>query len=210
MYTPNSPTPKNGLILPPAASIFQSYMKKSLQKGMTEFLCGVSSRAYTTKKEAHADIARIRHEFGVRPPELLNVYTLAQAVKAGHVIMPCALDGKGTKKSNWVSQQVFFVDVDNKPNTEIFQVKDALERYYAAGCWPDILYFTFSATLEVPRYRLVFALEHPIKDYDKAANFAETLCKIANSRAVDSVSKNLVQNYFGSNGEVWPCFAMMN
>ena len=210
MCTPNSTTPENGLILPPAASIFQSYMKKSLQKGMTEFFCGVSSRAYKTKKEAQADIALIRYEFGISQPKRLNVYTLAQAVKAGHVIMPCVLDGKGTKKSNWVSQQVFFVDVDNKPDTAVFQVKDALERYYAANYWPDILYFTFSSTFEIPRYRLVFTLNRAVKDYDKASRFAETLCNVANSRAVDVASKNLVQNYFGSNGEVWPCFAMMN
>lgn len=84
-------------------------------------------------------------------PVELNLEKLRNSLCAGKTIQPAILDDEG----NFVSQQVFFVDVDSSTVTE---TKKRAKKY---NLWPNIIYRTFSGG---NRHRVVFVLDEPITD----------------------------------------------
>ena len=173
--------------------------------------------AYTSKPEGQAGAVRGRMK-AVR----LKESQLCEALQRGHSVQFGVLDGSGSKQGNWVSQQCAALDFDNKREfrgkdgklhkrdlepgeTGYMDPLDALQRAYDNGLPPLALYFTFSATLEHPRFRIVFLLKEPVTD--PALMLAANAGLLALFPEADRACKDLVRLYFGSCGEVWECWA---
>lgn len=184
----------------------------------------LDSVSYETKPEGMAGAVRNR-----LAAEELTESALCAAIANGRSFQFGMLDGKGFKQSNWVSQQLAAADFDNKTdvlgpdgkplrdeNNKVIKRDlepgepgyidpvDAVQRAYDAGLPPMALYFTFSSTLEHPKFRLVFLLAEPVTD--PSAMKAANLGLLALFPEADTSCKDLVRLYFGSGGEVWPCW----
>lgn len=184
----------------------------------------LDSVAYDRKPEGMAGAVRNR-----LAAETVTESGLCAAIACGRSFQFGMLDGKGFRQSNWVAQQLAAADFDNKTDVlddngkplrdsdnkvvkrdlepgelGFIDPVDAVQRAYDAGLPPMALYFTFSSTLEHPRFRLVFLLAEPVTDpaVMKAANMG----LLALFPEADPACKDLVRLYYGSGGEVWPCW----
>ncbi len=87
------------------------------------------------------------------------------AIKVGTLgcpFIPAFLDGRGCKKENWVCQQVFCLDFDNKDDK--ITLEEFHERCTALGIHPAFVYFTFSHSSELDKFRAVFVLSQVVVD----------------------------------------------
>lgn len=180
--------------------------------------------AYDSKPEGQAGAVR-----GRLAATDVSESALCTAIARGQSFQFGMLDGKGSKQSNWVAQQCAAADFDNKTdvlgpdgkalrdeNNKVVKRDlepgepgyidpvDAVQRAYDAGLPPMALYFTFSSTLAHPRFRLVFLFDEPVTD--PATMKAANLGLLALFPEADSACKDLVRLYYGSGGEVWPCW----
>ena len=89
-------------------------------------LIHIDTKGYTEKpKEYIADI-KIRTQKSI--PQDLTPKEIVSYIQRGHSVSPAVMDGKGCKAENWISQQLFMVDIDNdKSDKPVLSVSNALE-----------------------------------------------------------------------------------
>lgn len=95
------------------------------------------------------------------------------------------------KGENWVKQQVFAVDFDNKKPDLIITLDEVLVRFKEHDIFPQMWYNTLSDTEALRKFRVVIFLDTPILCRDQRSIIAEglismfpeadTQCKYANS-----------------------------
>ena len=98
-----------------------------------------------------------------------------------------------------VQWQVAALDFDDGMLSPV----EALNRCELLGISPLCLYFTLSATLEKPRFRLVFTLDEPVSDEQLARECIGSLLSMFPE--ADQNCRNPNKIYLGSQGEVWAC-----
>lgn len=123
---------------------------------------------------------------------------LIEAIRNGQTWMPAAMEG-GTKRENFHSQQVLALDFDN--DDAILDPVEAWQRAYDMDLEPFCLYFTFSATLDRPRYRMVWILDQPIYDAEKIRDYYSGLLELFPE--ADKACKDVARMFYGGGGEVW-------
>lgn len=94
----------------------------------------------------------------------LGLYDLMYRVGVqGQAFIPATMDGLGRSAGNWVHQQVFCLDFDNKEEIKI-TLEEFYERCTAIGIHPAFVYLTFSHGEVVHKFRAVFVVSQVIVD----------------------------------------------
>ena len=147
-----------------------------------------------SEKPDRAEFGKLTNRMKTATPQEVTLEEFAAHVEQGKPFIGGAFDdGLKTLKS-W---QVVSLDFDDGTLSPIA----ALERCELLGVSVAFLYFTLSATLDHPRYRLVFVLEEPLHDEERARECIEAL--LAAFPEADQSCKNPNRSYLGSCGEVW-------
>ena len=115
----------------------------------------IDTKGYTAQPKEHISIIKPRLQSSstikdVSPKELISY------IEQGYSVSPAVMDGKGCKAENWISQQIFMVDIDNDKDKPILTVEKALELCERYNLPPAFLYYSFSHTEQKPKFRLCF------------------------------------------------------
>lgn len=148
----------------------------------------------------HVSQIKLRLKSGKIKEQVITIEELAKKLVSGYAVIPAILQG-GASNDNFISQQVFMVDIDNKNN--VLTKDDALQ--LCGKIKPSFIYATFSSTNELPKYRIVFVLDIAItskeqRDYIQKYlinlfdNYADKSC-IDCSRVFYGGTKLLYNNY---------------
>lgn len=133
-------------------------------------------------KPTAEDVRALRYTLGRSDTET-TPEELIQAVENGQTFTPAYMTG--SKSTDWKSQQIFVVDVDNdNPDKTIITSPMtpglAVQLYSYYGLEPYFVYYTFSNTPEHPKFRLVFILETPLTDPTEAEDLNGRLTDVLN------------------------------
>lgn len=123
----------------------------------------------------------------------------------------------GLDADTFISQQLFALDFDNGGGKDaqgrkihlhegdkgFINPMDAIDECHELGLWPLCLYFSFSSTLDSPRFRLVFDMGL-ISNRGEAEEISADLLGLFPQ--ADQACRNVNRLFFGSNGEVWECW----
>ena len=82
---------------------------------------------------------------------------IEEAVNCGCTLVLAELKDGGKSDKDFVSQQIFGVDIDNKE--EIMTVEEAQNICKNNNLFPCLIYHTFSHTAALPKYRMLFAFD---------------------------------------------------
>jgi hypothetical protein len=113
------------------------------------------------------------------------------------------LDGSGRSAVNWVEQQIFCLDFDNK----ILKItlEEFEQRCEAFRIQPAFVYRTFSYTVKNGKFRAVFVMDHIITDVRLRNLIVHVMMKIFPE--CDQSCKDASRIYFGGKGLVCSDFA---
>ena len=137
----------------------------------------------------------------VSPEELENF------IERGYTFQPCVVysDNDDGEKYKFVSQQVFFFDIDNADHKTHERLSDA--EYYSIerigevlqenGLAAALIYRSFSWKPDFERYRIVFLLDEPVKDMQVREKIFKAVFKLF-GRAIDTACQDLPRMFFGS------------
>ena len=117
---------------------------------------------------------------------------LAGYIQQGRSWTPAEL--KGTKKEDWLSQQIIAVDVDNadkdgKRIDEPVTPEQAREVYGAAGLAPTFMHYSFSNKPGWPKFRIVFFLDKVIEDRETAEELSRRAINVLETVRPGSTDK---------------------
>ena len=144
-------------------------------------------------KPGEDEIKRIPYLFKT---ETIPIVELLNCITRGYTIRPGILGG-GIDAENWKSQQVFFVDVDNKNPNAFHRVRYDIDLCEKLGIVPVAVYASFSYTFENQKHHMVFVLEQPITDPDLRWNIQYQL-----NRLFDGDTASLLANSYFFGGPV--------
>lgn len=180
------------------------------RKAETEFPITVdAARAYTSKPDGR-EASLITNRMKASGPMLLTQGRFCEAVRRGHTWTGATYPPRrGSGWGEFQGQQVFGLDFDNgtheRPLEEgeegYLHPLDALRRLERLNVSPMCLYFTFSATPEHPRYRIVIDMGEVVRNEDEAKTILKKL--LGAFPEADQSCKNPNKIFYGSNGEVW-------
>ncbi len=156
----------------------------------TQLKCMISGMSYDHKPKG-PEMAMVRtsfHEAEVTPQVFCDM------VSAGHAFMPGVTSG-GWRASNWTSQQLLAIDVDNKDG--VLLKDDAVQRALRNGLEPMCTYDTYSSTDETPRYRMVFLLPERLTDWSAAKDLTSRLLSLYPE--ADHACSDAARMFLGSN-----------
>lgn len=162
----------------------------------------IDTKGYTAKPKEHISIIKPRLQSSstikdVSPKELISY------IEQGYSVSPAVMDGKGCKAENWISQQLFMVDIDNDKDKPILTVEKALELCERYNLPPAFLYYSFSHTEQKPKFRLCFIMSETVTNTFLRAAIAETLVKVFPQS--DTSCTNADRIFFGTNKDVCIC-----
>ena len=123
---------------------------------------------------------------------------LLEAIEHGYTFTPAVLTG--SKSETWQSQQIIVADIDNDGDT-IMQPGDALQLLRNHDIDPFCVYFSFSNTIEHPKYRIMVILSEPITAATEARDITERLSQIFNDhceKCADEKIKDAARLIFGT------------
>ena len=109
----------------------------------------------------------------------------------GSTWCPAIFNGS-RKNDNWIQQQVFALDFDNGTTPD--EVMDTLSSY---GIIPNLVYGSFSDSVEHRKFRLVFVLDSVITNNEIAKWIIIQLMNLFGQKA-DKACKDLSRMFFGS------------
>ena len=137
----------------------------------------------------------------------LSLPELAALVSRGCSVLPGVCEGRRTPDA-WVSQELFFIDVDNDEAARAngyayLPYTYAVERAFCYGLPLAMSYESFGSTCDPgggQRYRLVFAAPREIRDKEEAARFASGL--LAAYPEADRTTVQCNRLFYGTDKEV--------
>lgn len=139
---------------------------------------------------------------GASPPVEVSLEEVIEELQKGKTISPAVM--KGTKKEDFVEQQIFMVDIDNKKKAiPILTVEKALEICKKHHLQPVFYYPTFSHTEELPKFRLAFVMDKVITD--KVIRDTVTQRLIELFEQADTSCTNADRVFFGTNKKIVIC-----
>lgn len=164
---------------------------------MNKVTLNIDSKEYI-KKPTGSETGAIQKRIGTSKTEM-TVQELAEAITSGRTFKAAALNGN--KNTDWESQQVFCLDIDNddasvKKYGLLTPIK-AYGRFVTLGLAPAFYYESFSSTTEKPKFRMVFILEKVVDDV-RIRNVVQMALMTIMPEA-DSACKDLSRIFYGSN-----------
>lgn len=163
----------------------------------------IDTIGYKDKKLANKDFGLIRNRLQRdSPPVEVTIAELLEAIQQGKTISPAVM--KGTKAEDFVEQQVFMVDIDNK-NTDIplLTVEEALSICKKNCLTLAFYYFSFSHTEKIPKYRLVFVMDKVITDHILRDTITRKLIDLFEQ--ADTSCRNADRVFFGTDKKAVIC-----
>lgn len=123
-----------------------------------------------------------------------NLAEIVQHVTIGGAISVANLRNDHRDESEFLSAQLIGVDFDdNAPNVDFFRYEEELAGQYAFYIGP-----TFNSTPELPRTRVLFALEQPVTDPNLYRRYVLKLLHWYAFLTPDPSCKDPVRMFFGS------------
>lgn len=151
-----------------------------------------------------------KKEFGIiknrvqrdSPPVEVPLKVVVEELQKGKSVSPAVM--KGTKEKDFIEQQVFMVDIDNKrTDIPILTVEEALSICEKNHLPLALYYFSFSHTTKLAKYRLVFVMNEVVKDNTLRLIIIKSL--IALFEQADTSCTNADRVFFGTNKEAIIC-----
>lgn len=162
----------------------------------------IDSIGYDSKESVKKDITKIKNRVQCNNAIEITIDDLVQALKQGKTISPAVM--KGTKKEDFMQQQLFAVDIDNdNKDKPILPIQDALSICKKHNLPVVFYYYSFSHTEEKPKYRLVFLLDKILTNINIRNQVIENLCSLFEQ--ADKSCINADRLFFGTNKEVIKC-----
>lgn len=159
----------------------------------------IDDKPYTSKPDSKETACiKIR----LARPEALKEYEINQVIECiskGYTITPAVLKN-GTKSENWVQQQLFCLDIDNKAEGKIVTPEETITLLDDIGIKPFAYHHTFSSSEVQPRFRLLFLLEKPTDNQEEAKFIVKTLIDLIHQ--ADKSCKDISRLFYGTNKEV--------
>ncbi len=124
----------------------------------------IDNTSYDNKENAKKDFCKIKIRLQKDSlPTKVTVKEIAAVLQEGRTISPAVMSG--TKAEDFIEQQVFMVDIDNKrEDIPLLTVEESLSICEKNHLQPVFYYYTFSHTEKIPKFRLVFIMNEVIKD----------------------------------------------
>ena len=157
----------------------------------------VDTKSYKEKELAKKEFEKIKVRVQRNTNSVeVTLHELIDAIEKGKAVSPAVM--KGTKAEDFIEQQVFMVDIDNKrkeiPKLTVEEAITICEKY----CLPlSFYYFSFSHTAEIPKYRLVFVMNEVITDTVLRATIMQRLIELFEQ--ADTSCKNADRIFLGTN-----------
>lgn len=129
----------------------------------------------------------------------LTIKEILTYIGQGHTFVPGVFKN-GVKDSNFVSQQLIGIDIDNEENEELLLPDKAIELLKEKGINVNSIYDTFNSSDIKPKYRLLILLDTEIKDINIIKFILKTLTD--NINQADKACKNPSRIFFGTNAEI--------
>lgn len=163
-------------------------------------------KCFKSKPKDQEEIANIKRRLAIEENNFTiykNIKEIMQEILKGKTCIPSAI--KGNAKENWKQQQIFLVDFDNtingknicSNNYKHIDIEHILKYCEEINLLPTFIYYTFSHTIEQHKFRLVYILEQPIKDYEVARQIPKCLLEKLKIFNPDMSKKNLSDMFFG-------------
>lgn len=132
----------------------------------------------------------------------VSLKELIEKLQEGKTVSPAVM--KGTKAEDFIEQQVFMVDIDNKKtDIPILTVEEAIS-ICEKNCLPlAFYYFSFSHTEKIPKFRLIFVMNEVIKDPILRLMIMQRLIELFEQ--ADTSCRNADRFFFGTNKEAVIC-----
>lgn len=163
----------------------------------------IDTVSYKNKETAKKDYGEIKTRLQQDSlPNKVAVREITEVLQKGRTISPAVMSG--TKAENFIEQQIFMVDIDNK-NTDIplLTVEAALDICKKNHLQPVFYYYTFSHTAEIPKFRLAFVMNDVVKDNTIRLMIIQSLISLFEQ--ADKSCTNADRLFLGTNKEVVIC-----
>lgn len=126
--------------------------------------------------------------------DTMTIDILAKNLVKGGSFCPAILEG-GMGQDNWVSQQIFALDIDTG-----MKINEAYQKFLDLGIEPVFIYTSFSHTEAHHKFRIVFCAENEICNYELRDKLQATLMGLA--EFADEKCKNRDRIFFGGNSQI--------
>ena len=136
-------------------------------------------------KPSPTDTAAIQHRLSETE---ISLDDLATKLSSGATFKPALL--RGTKSSDWISQQIFALDFDGGTT-----IQEELDRCKQLNILPCFGYTSFSHTPEKHKFRLVFCSDQVIRNSETRDNFQKLLIGIFDKS--DKVTFDRARLFYG-------------
>lgn len=126
--------------------------------------------------------------------DIAKEYTIEEIktnILEGKTIRPSYCGGK---ESEWISQQIFMLDIDNKEKDKYRTYQDIINYCKNINLDPTFIYTSFNHSEECHKIRLVYVLDKPITDINIARDIQLYLMSIIVD--TDEQCKNLNRIYY--------------
>lgn len=164
-----------------------------------KFKLHIDTIGYKDKELATKEFDRIKPRLQrYSPPVEVTLLELIGKIQEGKAVSPTVM--KGTKAKDFVEQQLFMVDIDNKKtDIPILTVEKAISICKKNHLPLAFYYYSFSHTDKIPKFRLVFVMNEVITDAIIRDTIAQRLIDLFEQ--ADTSCRNADRVFFGTNKE---------
>lgn len=139
----------------------------------------------TTKEE------KVRESKNTNSTIIVDPLSFAELMEQGRSFCPAVFNQGKRLNDNWIEQSVFALDFDSGVQPEVI-----IERCKELDLIPNVVYTSFSDTLELRKFRVVFFFNATIKIKEKAKELQLTLMELFPE--VDIACKDFARLFFAS------------
>lgn len=162
----------------------------------------IDNVGYKNKKLVKQNVRAIKNRVQHSKPIVISADEFVKALEEGKTFSPAIM--KGTKKSDFIEQQIFAIDIDNNnENLPILQIQDAINICNKNNLSLAFYYPSFSHTEEKPKYRLIFVLDKVITNKDERNLIMNNLCSLFEQADKSCVNEDRI--FYGTNKKVIKC-----
>ncbi len=164
-----------------------------------KFKLHIDTKGYKDKELAKKEFGIIKNRVQQdSPPVEVPLKVVVEELQKGKSVSPSVM--KGTKEKDFVEQQVFMVDIDNKKtDIPILTVEKAISICEKNHLPLAFYYFSFSHTEKLEKYRLVFVMDKVITDKVLRDTIIRRLIDLFEQ--ADTSCTNADRVFFGTNKE---------
>jgi|GEM_PF-453143 len=160
------------------------------------FCCNIDNISYKDKVSAKKATGAIVNRTKTKSRILeVNAKKLSDFITQGFSFTTAALTG--AKEQDFQSQGLAVVDIDNdRADIDIMTVENAISVLEAHSIYYSFIYYSFSHSTNIPKFRIVCILSEPITDPDEARRLNQYFISLFPQ--ADQSCHNLDRFYYGT------------